>query len=317
MDRTEIENLFRSISVWKRGHERAPHKPLLLLYALGRYSRGCDRMIAFADVDRDLRELLIEFGPFRRAYHPEYPFWHLQQDGIWEIEAVRDISVPPGKSPSRSVLLKYHAKGGFRAPIYEAVAMDPYLRASLAYILLEGHFPATLHDDILSAVGLDVAFTLVKRRRRDPEFRHRVLTAYEYRCAVCDYDVRLGNTHVGLEAAHIMWHQAGGPDTEANGLALCSLHHKLFDLGAFTLTERLVIVLSNQVYGNHRFDQYLLAFHGQSIRPPQDPGYVPEPMYIRWHRRQVFKGEERYIPQSAPAYGSSYAAEEDEKYHSE
>src|SRR5436189_6378643 len=37
--------------------------------------------------------------------------------------------------------------------------------------------------------------------------------------------------------AHIRWHQAGGPDIENNGLALCVLHHKTFDLGAFTLSE--------------------------------------------------------------------------------
>ena len=37
---------------------------------------------------------------------------------------------------------------------------------------------------------------------------------------------------LGIEAAHIKWHQAGGPDTEDNGLALCTLHHKRFDRGA-------------------------------------------------------------------------------------
>ena len=39
---------------------------------------------------------------------------------------------------------------------------------------------------------------------------------------------------LGLEAAHIKWFQARGPDVVQNGLALCSLHHKIFDLGANT-----------------------------------------------------------------------------------
>jgi hypothetical protein len=32
----DIQQLFGGIHVWTRGDERAPHKPLLLLYALGR-----------------------------------------------------------------------------------------------------------------------------------------------------------------------------------------------------------------------------------------------------------------------------------------
>jgi len=72
------------------------------------------------------------------------------------------------------------------------------------------------------------------RKKRDPAFRQKVLKAYEWRCAVCGFDVKLGTVAIALDAAHIRWHQAGGPDVENNGLALCVLHHKTFDLGAFT-----------------------------------------------------------------------------------
>ena len=83
MTQQELQDLFSKITVWKRGGERAPHKPLLALYALGRCARREGRLIAYSDVDRDLRNLLLEFGPTRRSYHPEYPFWRLQNDGIW------------------------------------------------------------------------------------------------------------------------------------------------------------------------------------------------------------------------------------------
>ena len=84
----------------------------------------------------------------------------------------------------------------------------------------------------------------MNRQRRDPNFRANVLRAYEYRCAVCGFDVRLGPSPVALEAAHIKWHQAGGPDLEVNGLALCVLHQRLFDRGAFTLSKQLQIMVS-------------------------------------------------------------------------
>ncbi|HEX9145542.1 MAG TPA: hypothetical protein VGA09_14815 [Candidatus Binatia bacterium] len=77
------------ITVWKRGGERAPHKPLLALYAIGRLLRGEPRMVAYADVDRDLSKLLMEFGPRRQSYHPEGPFWRLQNDELWELERRR------------------------------------------------------------------------------------------------------------------------------------------------------------------------------------------------------------------------------------
>jgi putative restriction endonuclease len=94
--------------------------------------------------------------------------------------------------------------------------------------LLESHFQPSYHQDLLSAVGLELD---AKGKKRDPKFRQRVLIAYEYRCAVCGLDVRLGSVSIALDAAHIKWVQANGPCTEDNGLALCCLHYKTFDLG--------------------------------------------------------------------------------------
>ena len=85
--------------------------------------------------------------------------------------------------------------------------------------------------------------------KRNPQFRRRVLVAYEYRCAVCGFDVRLGSVSIALNAAHIRWFQAGGPDEESNGLALCVLHHKTFDLGAFTVRPDGVLLVSDQAHG--------------------------------------------------------------------
>jgi len=59
----QIKKLFSQINVWKRGSERAPHKPLLLLYALAKCSRGAEPHITYREVDTELRKLLVEFGP--------------------------------------------------------------------------------------------------------------------------------------------------------------------------------------------------------------------------------------------------------------
>jgi hypothetical protein len=48
---------------WTRGGERAPHKPLLLLYALGRFQLHGNEPIVFSEAEEQLKQLLREFGP--------------------------------------------------------------------------------------------------------------------------------------------------------------------------------------------------------------------------------------------------------------
>lgn len=165
----------------------------------------------------------------------------------------------------------------------------------LAERLLTAHFPQTLHEDILSSVGLVTDRQIASRTKRDPQFRNRVLVAYEYRCAVCDLDIRLGNVTVGIEAAHIKWHQAGGADTEDNGFALCSTHHKIFDLGGYTVKPDRTVLVSDRANGSSELEYTLLRHHGQRVRSPQNPAYRPAAKNLCWHKREVFKGSPRHV----------------------
>jgi putative restriction endonuclease len=288
-----ILNRFNDLGIWTQGDQRAPHKPLLVLYALGHWQRGDSGDLLFEKLAPDVAMLLKEFGPPRRSYHPEYPFWWLQSDGVWTIEADGPMSPrASSNNPTKGELLAKHARGRFRGDVQAALSADPGLAADIALRILEQHFPESLHQDILNAVGLTME-TTATRRKRDPAFRQRVLKAYEYRCAVCGFDVRLGTVSIALDAAHIRWHRAGGPETEDNGLALCVLHHKTFDLGVFTVREGMLLV-SDQANGTTGFQETLLAYHGKRIREAQHPDWQPEPKHLEWHGREVFKGEARH-----------------------
>lgn len=296
---------FDSLRVWSRGGQRAPHKPLLVLYALGRLVRGEARFVPFREVKEQLGRLLREFGPERHSYHPEFPFWRLANDGVWHVEVDRPHELRfrvSNTDPPQTELLAQNARGAFMPDVERAFRDDPVAITLVARRLLASHFPETLHDDILAAVGLDVTSLeaavgdvreLVSRRRRDPGFRRAVLEAYGERCAVCGYDLTLGGRTLGIEAAHIRWHQARGPDGVDNGLALCSQHHKLFDLGAFTLVEDERLVVSDRVIGRERLGEVLLRHHGEPLRRPARPEHRPDPAYLGWHRREVFKGSPR------------------------
>ncbi len=287
----ELKKTISKLKVWKRGDQRAPHKPLLLLYTLGRLTRGESRLMAYAEVKEDLKKLLMEFGPYRQTHSPSYPFIRLTNDGIWELKGIEKLNTT--KDWSDRELLDNQTTGGFTENVYALLQSDQSLVREMAEIILEYNFPSTLHEDILIQVGLELKPT--GKAVRSPDFRNRVLSAYEYRCAVCGFNVRLGEILVAVEAAHIKWHQAGGPDLEQNGIALCSLHHKLFDRGVFTLNENMKFQVAENAHGTHGMEEWLMRYHGQEIRKPQRPDYYPENNFINWHVREVFRGPARYV----------------------
>jgi putative restriction endonuclease len=296
MNREALFKKFDALNVWERKEERAPHKPLLALLALARASRGDYSPIPFADVDRELTPLLKEFGQSRSSYHPEYPFFYLKNDGVWTVDLPKGIKPRKGKQqPTKGELLAHNVKGELTPEVQAALRADPSLIAEIANRLLQGHFPDSYHDDILSAVGLDLDTVTTTKRKRDPCFRKRVLIAYQYRCAVCRFALNLRTVPVALDAAHIRWHQNEGPDTEDNGLALCSLHHKTFDFGAFTLRDDGVLLVSEEAMGGGSFAVFLLNYHGKGIDKPQRPEHEPAPQFLAWHRDKVFKGAARHL----------------------
>ncbi len=315
----EVLDAFENIRRAQRAGVYAPHKPLLILLALARVQRGEPRLVEFTAIDKPLMQLLTEFGPSSAAKSRHYPFWHLATDGhgaLWDLSGPRDVlKRPPSATPSLGELREHHVKGGFPVGIDEALRHIPGLLQAVGSRLLDANFPATLHSDITATLGLDLnAASEVRndaapaadygnagRQRRNPGFRERVLRAYEYRCCVCGFDLRIGHTPAGLEAAHIQWHHVGGPDIEPNGLSLCALHHKLFDLGVFTVepTEHKVIFSQHAISGG-RGTSGELQFHGQPIHAPQHSDLLPAPEFLAWNTKNVFKTPARHVALTAP-----------------
>ena len=100
---------------------------------------------------------------------------------------------------------------------------------------------------------------------------------------------------MGLEAAHIRWFQRGGPDSVENGLALCSVHHKLYDLGVFTIRpDSLMIEFSKHALGSSAVTQRLLDYHGEPICTPDDPAERPSDIHLSWHVEELFREPARF-----------------------
>lgn len=116
-----------------------------------------------------------------------------------------------------------------------------------------------------------------------------MLQAWDRQCAFCGYDGQVGGASVGIDAAHVCWFAFDGPDELDNGLALCVLHHKLFDLGALGLSKGLEIKVSREYTARTETGRGVYDLHGRLLRPR--PGtVVPADEHLVWHDREVFKG---------------------------
>jgi putative restriction endonuclease len=285
-NREKLLTKIREVSVWKQGDQRAPHKPLLILYALGKLLTD-QKEVRFRDFCEPFTNLLQEFGPPRKSYHPEFPFWYLRSEGFWGIEpATGWVIKKGGSSPSKSDLTSRDAVGRFVPEVQHLLLNDSALPGDVVSLVLNNHFPDSIHEDIIQATHLDQLQTV--KPKRDPKFREDVLRVYGYRCAVCGFDLRLDNVPLALDAAHIRWHQANGPSIISNGLALCALHHKLFDRGAFSLSDTFRIEVSARVNGSAGLEEYLIRFNSISITLPNVRNATPHPDFLRWHRKEVF-----------------------------
>lgn len=298
MNKTEIIERFSKLNVYHRGHRRAPHKPLLLLIAISKLQQGKINL-PYEEIEIALKPLLSAYAPPVSGRHqPELPYWHLQSDKLWEIEGAANLPRQKGGFPNMAGLRQ--SSGKLPQEVRHCLQQDQSLVIQLVKTLLNTHFPESLHEDILASVGLSLS-TLSSQveeppgiyqtsRKRDPKFRDKILRAYEHQCALTGFRAALGGNYFGCEAAHVQWHAYDGPDTVENGLCLEPTMHKLFDAGAWTLTDERKVLVSADFTGSDSAIDRLRTLHGQRIRSPL-PGNPPiSQQYIRWHRTPELGG---------------------------
>lgn len=281
------------------GNRRAPHKPLFVLWLLGRFAAAGSTAITYDEAEEPVSRLINDFGPSLANSsgtrdRAAMPFIHLER-GLWDLQD-RDGNPIGTNAPERGGWLRTRGAHGQLHPHVEGLLAGPGTRAAAARLLLDQHFTPALETALCDAVGLDllgledaVHLGSAKKRRRRAGFAEEVLQAYAYACAFCGFDGALGRNPVGLEAAHVRWHSQDGPDEVNNGLALCSLHHTLFDLGVLGLTSALHIQVSQSYIARSQAGRTIDALHGQPISAPRPglPGVDPD--HVVWHGLQVFK----------------------------
>jgi putative restriction endonuclease len=285
------------LRTYRRGERRAPHKPLLLLTAIGALIRGT-RKLPFPEVEASLTPLLNSFAPpVANRHQPELPYWHLMSDGLWKVAGADDLPRQVGGFPQLAALRQTY--GFLEDDIATVVVSDPPGTELIIEQLLDEFFPPTIHEDLMSAVGIerqaivavcDVLSVKVAIRYRNAKFRENILRAYEHQCAATGFRAALGGSYFGCEAAHVRWHAHDGPDDVANGVALEPTMHKLFDSGAWQMTDDRRIQLSKEFTGSDQAISKLRNLHGKPLRKPLAGEALVSEEFIRWHREPDFGG---------------------------
>src|ERR1700722_7698257 len=126
MGRYEVVRGFYNLRAWGSGDQRAPHKPLLILYALGCWRRG-ESPIPFSAVNEALTGLLRDFGPPRKSYRTQDPFWRFHTEKVWIGEPWAPLVFRPAGAPTKQSFLDNNAQGQFEEELQKAFRADPTL----------------------------------------------------------------------------------------------------------------------------------------------------------------------------------------------
>ena len=166
---------------------------------------------------------------------------------------------------------------GWYKPLYPAyvVADNPAARRVLVSPgmrvgPLDELEPAAIEDPVERRYAVREARIRLHQRR----FRGSVLHAYSDRCTIC----RLREARL-LDAAHIVGDTAEhGLPVVANGLSLCSIHHRAFDQNLVGVSPDYIVHVSRRLLDDEDGPMLdlLKAFHARQIELPSRRVWRPD-----------------------------------------
>lgn len=293
VDLSEFLKHAAEIRVDRLGDRPAPNKALVLLVALARFGRTGHSEIRFDEAEELVGDVLTCLGRDRNVRDP---FWRLESE-LWRVDPVPESQRVRGKP--YPLVRHLPAFSGRLQPAVEALFQrSPEALGIALERVMELHLGTSCHEVVRQVLDLRAIEVLTPDAGPGQEqgltssgFRSAVLEAYDYRCAICGCGLGLmGRSGVGLDAAHIRWRSRQGPNLVPNGFAMCAIHHRLYDLGVFSvLPGERRIEISPRVSGRSEqgFQDWLGRF--DQARNPVSAGDVPLDEYLAWHRETIFE----------------------------
>ncbi|MGW3563320.1 HNH endonuclease [Streptomyces sp. NPDC000941] len=296
---TDLLERVGSLGDQRHPKHQAPsrHQPLALLWAISRIAAGKPRLASWACFSTEVGPLLAEFGLPSSNAAPEYPFWHLQGSGLWEVHGI------PGESGPMPQVEVFNTVQPVAGLTYETAELlqNPLVRLETVVKLCGTYLDDVDQRALLSQVGFAGYATAdglldgvedghieqtadeegapgpTARREstssrliRNAALANQVKELHDDACQVCETRLQYKRRPYS-EAAHIrgLGSPHDGPDELPNLLCLCPNHHVLFDGLEIYIDAGGVV---RQIQGGeslgllrrragHRIDETYLRYH--------------------------------------------------------
>ncbi len=135
-------------------------------------------------------------------------------------------------------------------------------------------------QDIITTVQREKIVATIGKYRRNHSFSIKVKQNYDNKCAICG----IPNEGAIVDAAHVKPVKDGGPDIEENGIALCKVHHHLFDAGLITIKDGKLAV-SPTASSDLRIHPLISEFESKNVVLKRT-----SEKFLKWHNENIFKG---------------------------
>lgn len=295
---------------------RAPYKPFMLLAVSDLIATGTivQNFIEYSDALLEAfdRYWQILFDSTKFA-NPIQPFFYLKSEGFWHLQA------QPGMEQRLAATTDIKTIGQLNQLVLGAkldqalfeLLQQPYAREQLRQSLIQTYFAPELWPALgmiaqINTEIFDYSRLLIQQSQRtfreipatdtpyqvevrSSAFRQIVVPSYDYCCAICGIRIITPEGRSAAEAAHIIpWSQSYNDDPR-NGVALCGLHHWVFDQGLLTITPSYTVQVSPLVDDQPAANQTLIAFARQPIQLPNQAHLYPDQAALNWHNQKIYR----------------------------
>lgn len=140
-------------------------------------------------------------------------------------------------------------------------------------------------EDLVDYVGED-KIREVATRVNQSVFRGKVLSNYEYKCAITGIDIQ-----PLLVASHIIPWSVNKEErlNPSNGICLSALYDSAFDKGLIGFDKDYRVVISSKLNENHDkpyYERYFGSIEGVQLSLPYE--FKPDIHFLEWHMDEVF-----------------------------
>lgn len=302
---TFYSNRFRKLRIDRARGNPAPHKPLLLLAVIDLIEQGAilENKIEPSPL---IVESFLKYWNLLSLDKPRIylPFYYLQSEKFWHLQAKNGRTIFPFKSMSQLanvvafasldddlflLLHKTEAREAIRKTIIETYFPD---KAELFRAAIAENQEINVIENLLLENAEKKSFDETKiipaTPKRNAAFRRAIFRIYNYTCAACRLRIVTLDGEAGVQAAHIFPFKQSFDDSIGNGISFCHLHHWCFDRGLFSIDDdyKIIVAANFQESGNENF--LIRKLQANPIVLPKEKPLRPSLTMLRWHRQNTF-----------------------------